>query len=146
MRLVSNEKVIYTLGYEGLSFEAYINRLVEHDVRLLCDVRWNPCSRKFGFSKGMLGRYLPELGIGYLHVPELGIRSGLRRGLGDYTQLFRDYRSRLPERGASLQRLELLLDQHERIALTCYERAHQSCHRHCVSDYLENRGNRVSHL
>ena len=145
-RALNDEKVIYTLGYEGLSLEAYINRLLKHDVRLLCDVRRNPFSRKFGFSKGMLGRYLPELGIGYLHVPELGIRSELRRGLDDYTELFRDYRSRLPEWGASLRELECLLEQHGRIALTCYERAHQSCHRHCISDYLEQRGSRICHL
>ena len=145
-RALNDEKVIYTLGYEGLSLEAYVNRLLKHDVRLLCDVRRNPFSRKFGFSKGMLGRYLPELGIGYLHVPELGIRSELRRGLEDYTQLFRQYRSGLPERGASLQKLERWGEQHGRIALTCYERAHWSCHRHCISDYLEQRGSRICHL
>ena len=31
-----------------------------------------------------------------------------------------------------------LLKTHERIALTCFEKEHHFCHRHCVSDYLKN--------
>ena len=74
-KLKSNAKELFTIGYEGLSFEKYINQLICHDVRLLCDVRNNPLSRKFGFSKGMLSHLLPKLGIEYIHIPELGIVS-----------------------------------------------------------------------
>lgn len=149
-RLKGKAKIVYTIGYEGLSFEGYVNLLLRHDVRLLCDVRKNPLSRKFGFSKGTLGRLLPKLGIEYLHIPDLGIRSEMRQKLNtadDYARLFSAYRKTLPENGKSLQLLESLLGEHQRIALTCFEKEYSSCHRHCVSDYLESESNiRICHL
>jgi len=149
-KLTGKAKIVYTIGYEGLSFESYVNRLLKHDVRLLCDVRKNPLSRKFGFSKGVLSRLLPKLGIEYLHIPDLGIRSVMRQELNspnDYAKLFRSYRKTLPQKTESLQLLERLFKEHKRIALTCYEREHHSCHRHCVSDYLEKKSDiRIRHI
>lgn len=139
-KLKSNAKKLFTIGYEGLSFEKYINQLICHDVRLLCDVRNNPLSRKFGFSKGMLSHLLPKLGIEYSHIPELGIVSESRNNLetkSDYVQLFKAYRKTLPQKNESLEKLGGLLDQYKRIALTCFEKQHDSCHRHCVSDHME---------
>lgn len=136
----SDAEQLFTIGYEGLSFEKYINQLISHDVRLLCDVRNNPLSRKFGFSKGMLGHLLPKLGIEYIHIPELGIVSESRNNLetkSDYAQLFKAYKKSLPQKKESLERLGSLLDQHKRVALTCFEKQHDSCHRHCVSEYME---------
>ncbi len=149
-RLKGNVNVMYTIGYEGLSFEGYVNQLLRHDVRLLCDVRHNPLSRKFGFSKGILSRLLPKLGIHYVHVPDLGIRSEMRRELNapdDYARLFDAYRKTLPQHEKSLRLLETLLAQHERIALTCFEKDNAYCHRHCVSDFLaKERSIRIRHL
>lgn len=136
----SNTAQLFTIGYEGLSFEKYINQLIGQDVHLLCDVRINPFSRKFGFSKSSMSRLLPQLGIEYLHIPELGIRSENRNHLetaSDYVQLFKTYRKSLPQKKGSLERLTGLLDQHKRIALTCFEKQPESCHRHCVSEYME---------
>ncbi len=149
-KLASKTEIIYTIGYEGISFESYVNQLLKYDVRLLCDVRKNPLSRKFGFSKGILSRLLPKLGIEYLHMPDLGIRSEMRQELNsaaDYEKLFKAYRKTLPQNIESLQMLEQLLKEHKRIALTCFEKEHYSCHRHCVSDYLENKSNiRICHI
>lgn len=149
-QLQSNTEQLFTIGYEGLSVERYINQLIGHDVHLLCDVRSNPLSRKFGFSKGMLRQWLPTVGIEYLHIPELGIRSEHRTHLeteSDYVQLFQTYRKSLPQKKASLERLNGLLDQHQRIALTCFEKRPESCHRHCVSEYMEGvRGIQAVHL
>jgi len=149
-KLVSKAKVVFTIGYEGISFEAYINQLLVHDVKLLCDVRKNPLSRKFGFSKGMLSNLLPKLGIEYTHIPDLGIQSELRKDLNsvdDYQILFKKYRKTLPSHRESIELLEKLLNSHKRIALTCFEKEHTSCHRHCVTDYLESKKNlKVLHI
>lgn len=150
-RALRNEEMrLFTIGYEGISFEGYINRLIKNDIRLLCDIRKNPLSRKFGFSKSNLSTLLPKLGIEYRHIPDLGIESEKRTDLNteaDYNQLFEDYRETLPDKKNSLNRLEDLLMKHKRIALTCFEKEHKSCHRHCVSDYLEKEsGFGVSHL
>ncbi len=44
----SREAGLLTIGYEGLSLEGYLNRLLQSGVTLLCDVRRNPLSRKYG--------------------------------------------------------------------------------------------------
>jgi len=149
-KLRSDIKVIYTIGYEGLSLEKYMNQLIYHDVRLLCDIRNNPLSRKFGFSKGTLKNLLPKLGIEYIHIPELGIISENRNNLetkSDYIQLFEVYKESLPQKKEILEKLFELYNKNKRIALTCFEKQHEMCHRHCVSEYLEyNKNIKVVHL
>ena len=47
-------KQLFTIGYEGISLETYINKLIINDVNVLCDVRKNAYSQKYGFSKQTL--------------------------------------------------------------------------------------------
>jgi len=144
------EQTLFTLGYEGIHFEEYVNKLIRNNVKLLCDVRRNPLSRKFGFSQRSLATLLPKMGIQYQHLPELGIESESRKQLNsknDYETLFAQYRKTLPNRVSGLSRIMEMLDQQKRIALTCFEKESHSCHRHCVSDFLANRhGILVTHL
>ena len=145
------QSVLFTIGYEGLTLEQYINKLIKNDVKLLCDVRINPLSRKFGFSKNTLSHVLSQIGIGYMHVPELGIESEKRAHLEekqDYTRLFKAYRLILPQKTIGIDKVKRLLGQHQRIALTCFEKKHDECHRHCVSDHLVQSDNaiKVVHL
>ena len=148
--LKSSRKVIYTIGYEGLSIEAYMNILIKNDVKVLCDLRRNAFSHKFGFSKNRLQRCLDELKIEYVHIPQLGVASTQRKDLNsdkDYADLFEDYSSELPHHQHELQKLEDLYNQHHRIALTCFELSPQRCHRSRVSDYLNKTyGIEVCHL
>ena len=143
-------KALYTIGYEGLHFEQYVNKLLKNGVQLLCDVRRNPLSRKFGFSKRSLASLLPKIGIGYEHVSELGIASEFRKKLEterDRELLFDNYERTLTDREEALDRVLALMKRHGRIALTCFENEPQRCHRHCVSDRLaERHGVRVCHL
>lgn len=144
------DPVVYTIGYEGLKFETYLNRLIQNGIRLLVDVRQNPLSRKYGFSKNTLAGILPKLDIAYAHVPELGIMSAKRKGLStsdDFRQLFKEYRRDLPKRKQALRELDELIAQHHRVALTCFEAHHTDCHRHCISDLLATKKNqKVVHL
>ncbi len=83
---------VYTCGYEGLSVDGFLHRLVSTGIGRLIDVRMNPIARRFGFHKSTLARLCGNLGIEYVHVPELGIRSELRQELddaSDYERLFK---------------------------------------------------------
>lgn len=136
----AGESVLFTIGYEGRSFEQYVNRLMQQEVRLLCDVRMNPMSRKFGFSKGRLSELLPTVGIEYLHIPELGIASGSRKFLHtalDYQHLFAEYRKEMRGKEKHLSKITELMGRYGRLALTCFERQPLFCHRHCISEYLQ---------
>lgn len=134
---------ICTIGYEGHSLEGYLNHLIRNGITLLCDVRRNPLSRKYGFSKGTLAKGCEGVGIRYEHLPELGISSEDRRGLetqADYNALFSVYeREALPRQPEALERIQQWVKESERVALTCYERLPQQCHRHCVAEAVERK-------
>ena len=130
----------FTIGYEGHSFEHYLNRLIQNDIKLLCDVRRNPLSRKYGFSKKTLSETLAKLGIKYIHIPELGIISEKRQQLNnqaDYDRLFDEYeRTTLHDNEPALEQLRELLKQHKRVAITCFEADSCQCHRGRVAKEL----------
>ena len=135
---------LLTIGYEGRSLENYLNDLLRSSVTILCDVRRNPLSRKYGFAKGTLSKACEGVGIRYEHVPELGIASDKRKTLdtqSDYDALFAEYeRTTLPHQTEALDRILGWIDEGERVALTCYERLPQQCHRTRVAKALERTG------
>jgi hypothetical protein len=133
---------LVTVGYESKTLEAYLNQLLQDGVTLLCDVRRNPLSRKYGFSKGTLSNACEGLGIRYEHLPELGIPSDKRQGLEtrtDYDKLFAAYeRTMLPKQTQTLGKIAGWIQaEGQRVALTCFELLPHQCHRHCVSDALK---------
>lgn len=138
-----------TIGYEGRSLESYLNTLVGDGITLLCDVRRNPLSRKYGFSKNTLSKGCEGMGIRYEHLPELGIASEDRRELktqADYEALFATYkRESLPRQMNALIKINSWVEKGDRVALTCYERLPEQCHRACIADALEQKfGNKYS--
>jgi uncharacterized protein (DUF488 family) len=141
-QLTPETQKLFSIGYEGKSIERFVNILLKNGVRLLCDVRRNPISRKFGFSKGMLKHIVENVGMGYAHIPALGIDSGDRSSLEtpeDYKTLFASYREFLPEKEGTLRQVYQLLKDSVRIALMCYEQNLHCCHRTIVKGYLTDR-------
>lgn len=134
------EPCFFTIGYEGKSFEHYLNQLIQNNVKVLCDVRKNPLSRKFGFSKKALSDALNRLGIGYVHIPALGIESEKRRELHtqtDYNLLFDEYeRTTLRSSKDAIDQLVQLVEEKERVAITCFELEQCMCHRGRVAQTL----------
>lgn len=138
----SNETVLFTIGYEGISLEEYLNRLLKNDIKLLIDVRRNPLSMKYGFSKTLLQRFCENLKIQYLHIPEVGIDSSQRQELNtqsDYDKLFETYKSENLSRTIAEQKeIFELLKKYKRIALTCFEANICQCHRKHLAESIES--------
>ncbi|GEM66258.1 hypothetical protein SF1_42400 [Sphingobacterium faecium NBRC 15299] len=136
----SNETMLFTIGYEGISLEEYLNRLVKNNVQLLIDVRRNPLSMKFGFSKSQLIKYCNSVGIKYIHIPEVGIQSDLRQELktqSDYDKLFEYYKKEeLTKSLKSQENILSLLIENKRIALTCFEKDICQCHRKHLAEAI----------
>jgi uncharacterized protein (DUF488 family) len=128
-----NDYAIFSIGYEGKSVEQFTNELIKEDVRVLCDIRKNAFSMKYGFSKKQLKFIVENVGIKYVHLPELGIVPGKRKQLNskeDYEILFKDYEENiLPENKDALEELYKIFLQNKRIALMCFEADHNYCHR-----------------
>ena len=122
-----------SIGYEGRTFENYLNSLIRNGIKILCDVRKNPISRKYGFSKSTLKNACEKIGIEYRHFPELGIPSYDRTDLrcqSDYDDLFARYeKTVLPNHGDTLDVLVRLVEANGCIALTCFEANPAQCHR-----------------
>ena len=136
----SDEIVLFTIGYEGISVEEYFNKLIKNDIKVLCDVRNFPRSMKFGFSKNQLKKMCEGLGIIYIHLPGLGIESAKRKNLEtkkDYVALFKDYRHTTLNSNDVDQRIILeLIKKYKRVALTCFESDVNSCHRFHLSNAI----------
>lgn len=141
-RPTSSKTILFTIGYEGISLEEYLNRLLKNDVKVLVDVRNNPLSMKYGFSKSQLQRYCNSLEIEYAHYPEVGIQSEQRQELNtqaDYDNLFAGYRkNNLTKTISSQEKILCLLKEKKRIALTCFEADICQCHRKHLAEAIEN--------
>ena len=136
------EAILFTIGYEGISLEEYLNRLIKNDVKVLVDVRNNPLSMKYGFSKSQLQRFCDNFGIRYVHFPEVGIQSEQRQELNtqdDYDKLFAVYReNNLTKTTVSQLQILKLLQEYKRIALTCFEANICQCHRKHLAEAIRN--------
>jgi uncharacterized protein (DUF488 family) len=134
------ETVLFTIGYEGVSLEEYLNKLIINDVRVLCDVRKNSLSMKYGFSKSQLQKACKGVGIEYVHIPEVGIESNKRQELNtqaDYDKLFVFYKANTLRNEIEKQKEILsLLQSKKRVALTCFEANIYQCHRKHLAESI----------
>ncbi len=140
-----NDPLLFTIGYEGISVEEYFNKLIQNDVKVLCDVRNFPRSMKYGFSKNQLKSICEGLGIKYVHLPGLGIVSTKRKKLEtqeDYDNLFTEYReTTLINNSVDQKEISRLISQNKRVAITCFESNIHQCHRFHLANALNTNGN-----
>lgn len=129
----SSEKALFTIGYEGITIEQFINTLLEKDVKVLCDVRKNSFSMKYGFNKSQLIMACEGVGIKFIHIPQVGIVSSKRKELNtqkDYDILFEEYKQTVLKETLNEQKQILdLIEKYDRVALTCFEKDKCQCHR-----------------
>ncbi len=124
---------LYTIGYEGLDLDAFLNKLIRARIAVLCDVRRNAFSMKYGFSKKQLQHACEGVGIRYEHIPALGIASDERQDLdtqADRDALFARYAKRtLPGTRTEQEHIAALIAKHGRVAIMCFEYEQHCCHR-----------------
>jgi uncharacterized protein (DUF488 family) len=132
---------VFTIGYEGLTIDSFLNKLIGNNISVVVDVRSNPQSMKYGFSKKSFKQYIESAGMKYIHIPELGIPSIMRKGLGksvSHRTVFKTYETKLlPKQEIQIKQLIDLTNQNERSALVCFEADHSFCHRHTLVEYLQ---------
>ena len=123
---------VYTIGYEGWLVDGFLDLLIRTGIQRIVDVRSNPIARRYGFHKSTLSRLCGKVQIDYLHYPQLGIPSELRRDLktsGDYETLFAQYESdTLVSGSASVDKVVGLIKE-KPTALMCMEADPSKCHR-----------------
>lgn len=137
---VPEKPCLFSIGYEGISLEAYINKLVRNGVKALVDVRKNAMSMKYGFNKSQLTKACEGVGIQYIHFSEVGIKSSKRKELNtqdDYDRLFEEYKQTVLLDTVDTQKdIAEVINEYKRVALTCFEAESCQCHRRPLAEYL----------
>jgi len=131
------EAAVYTIGYQGWSVDQLLDALMRAGIWCVIDVRRNPIARRYGFHKSSLSRLCGKVGIDYVHVPEVGIPSELRReldGLRDHARLFHKYEQELLPRETDAVAAIARLVTEVPAALMCMEADPHLCHRSRVAD------------
>ncbi len=134
---------LFTIGYQGLTFDAFLRFLKLWNIGVVFDVRGNAISRKKGFSKYHLDKYLQVDSILYVHLPELGTPRPIRDELkkrGDYTQFFRMYNEFLE---GKIDHLEPIIQaiNIKNVALMCFEKEIEKCHRGAIAAKIQEKTN-----
>lgn len=145
--------VVFTVGYEGSSVSDVVCALSAEGVAAVADVRRHTTSRwKPDFSGSRLPVFLAKAGIGYERFPELGVPTAEREivrsaAADDVERVWRSYRASLlgcGSRAAAFRRLEMfLVSAGGGVALLCYERTAEECHRRILADELAAATGRV---
>jgi len=141
----------YSIGHSNRSEEEFIALLKENGIELLVDVRHIPRSRHNPhFNTERLAASLPQHGIAYLHMQDLGGHRKTTvispnkawenesfRGYADYTAT-EQFRTALGEL--------IALGNKQRLAYMCAEAVWWRCHRRLITDQLLARGFEVKHI
>jgi uncharacterized protein (DUF488 family) len=140
-KINENKKYLFTIGYEGKSLERFLNLLIQNEIDILVDVRNNPISRKFGFSKEKLKSFCEKLFIEYVHLPQLGIPPEYRkhRSYIDLQKLFDFYYKNILLKNIDViyNILFYLKNENKRLAVMCFERDVNFCHRKFITNEIE---------
>lgn len=148
---LSPQKTIYTIGHSTRTFEEFVLLLASFKIELLVDIRSYPGSKRYPhFNKENLQQHLPEHGIKYQHLLELG---GRRKALKDSkngvwkNDAFRGYADYMEteEFKKGIIILEDFAAEYT-TAYMCSEAVWWRCHRSLVSDYLKWKGWNVMHI
>ncbi len=143
---------IYTIGHSTRELADFSAVLQAHEIGTLVDIRAFPMSRRLPhFNRERLEMWLPEIGVDYVWMKELGGRrkkiTNDSRNIALRSDSFRNYADYMltPEFQAAAGRLVTLAER-GRTAIMCAERMWFQCHRMMVSDYLVAHGNAVLHI
>lgn len=133
---------LFTFGYEGLSIDRFIGRLIDAHVDTVIDVRELPLSRKRGFSKKAFAAALADSGLGYVHMPALGCPRPVRnryREDGDWSRYVTGFTGYLDTRADAVAEL-VTVSRGTTGCLVCFEADYDRCHRSLVGREARRRG------
>lgn len=141
---------VFTAGYEGLAVDGFLDLLMRNGIQRLIDVRRNPVARRFGYHKSTLRRLALNVGIDYMHFPEVGIASENRQNLetfDDRLKLFDKYEKTTLRHETNAVRQIAALMEEKPSALVCLEAEACCCHRSRLAEPIEKMtGMEVIHL
>ena len=138
---------LYTLGYQGIGLDAYIERLRAVRIGVVVDVRETAWSHKRSFCKTLLREQLNSAGIEYIHVPSAGNPKQNRRTARSQQECLLRFGRHLRSNPTLLLDLVVVLrtvtERGLSACLTCYEKLPEDCHRSVLISALRPHFNEV---
>lgn len=136
-------RVLFTIGYEMLNQDIFVEQLSSNNIDILIDIREVPISRKAGFSKKKLMAIVNNAGIEYVHFPELGSPKKARNKLrvtGNFEVFSEEYMEHLRNHDNAYEKINLIMDflETKRCCMLCYEKRPDKCHRRLLASELKN--------
>jgi uncharacterized protein (DUF488 family) len=143
VRPASGKKpTIFTIGYEQRDGKEFIRDLKKAGVEYVADVRAKPLSHKPEFRMKALKALCEKSGLVYASWTRLGATPAQREKLketGDLGAFFRSFRKHAKATmDGPLDELAAVAKKTP-VALLCYERAHDECHRSVIAEMLADR-------
>ncbi|MEH0058778.1 DUF488 domain-containing protein [Auritidibacter ignavus] len=136
--MLHSDHGVVGLGYQGLSLDEYVSRVVDAGADIVVDVRLNAISRKPGFSKTRLSAALGHAGVQYEHFRMLGNPKDNRQGFWN-PDSFEGVQSRrhfanLLRQDEPWQAVRLIADlaRERKVVLLCFEACEEHCHRSII--------------
>ncbi|HEX5509200.1 MAG TPA: DUF488 domain-containing protein [Pseudolabrys sp.] len=134
---------LFTIGYEQAKPAAVLDEIRQAKIDILVDTRAVAASRRPGFSKRQLASVLDEAGVRYVHLQKLGTPAEGRQAArsGDLDTLWSIYDKHIKTADAQreLSQLVSLVKSGKRIALLCYCRNPNACHRSRIAAQVKKR-------
>jgi uncharacterized protein (DUF488 family) len=138
-KVLKEQRVLYSIGYEGMEIDKFLNKLRKNGVKTIIDVREKPISRKKGFAKSALSSELDSMGISYMHIRELGSPDEARKELhsnNNWLVFAEKYLKHLAGQNDILVELSTMIKKGS-FCLMCFERNFQQCHRGLLAKELQ---------
>ena len=130
----------FSVGYQSLSIDAFLDLLLRNRVRNLVDTRFTPASRVYGYHTRTLAKLCEDVGIDYSLEDSLGVPRSERpisHTVGSVRQFERAYTEILRHNNDAVMRVAALAKS-RRTALMCYEADVDECHRRLLGSRLRD--------
>ncbi|MDK2825288.1 MAG: hypothetical protein PWQ63_154 [Methanolobus sp.] len=130
----------YTIGYGNRQLDELIFMLAKNKITHLVDIRRYPQSTFKEYDRESLEDILPKNSILYYHCEGVG-------GMRDSTYVeYMDTESFQSSLKKLISLISKVDSENGRIVLMCAEKSPKGCHRHYLSNKLEEKGIEVIHL
>ena len=140
---------VFTIGHSTRELDEFVALLRENGIERLADIRRYPGSRRYPhFSRESLATTLPQVGIEYAHIPELGGRRQPRADSPNTAWRNEQFRAYADHMASDEFRdaVDSLLASDKITAVMCAEAVPWRCHRNLLADDLVRRGIEVIHI
>ena len=125
-------QMIFTIGYEGLGIDRFLEILKANALKTVLDCRYNATSMNPDFSKNRLDLHLKSKGIGYEHLRQFGIPGEIRKAGNAIEWYVENIKPKIEVS---------IIDRFEQpVCFMCMEADVKHCHRKIILDAFREQG------